>query len=171
MTFFFVMLVHSQPSPYFEAKLLYMKHILLLFAFLVMGATQSHAVVNAKWQKMAQTDESLQNLPPELLEMGLATFLSITPKEYKVRTGDRLGLMNSIKLKFAQKRVKKALMASDDGISEGVYILLAILGLAWIAMGVKDDWKGDTWVINLILSFLCWLPGLIHALVKKSDYF
>ena len=172
MTFFHYPLVETAASPYFEGKqAVYMKHVLLLFAFLVFGSTQSHAVINAKWQKMAQTDESLQNLPPELLEMGLATFLSITPKEYKARTGEKLGLVNSVKLKFAQKRVKKTLMANEADISEGVYILLAILGLGWLAMGLIDDWQGDTWIINLILSVLCWLPGLIHALVKKKDYF
>jgi uncharacterized membrane protein YqaE (UPF0057 family) len=34
-----------------------------------------------------------------------------------------------------------------------------------------DDWTGNTWVVNLILSFLCWLPGFIHALIKMKDYY
>ncbi|MDX1683647.1 MAG: YqaE/Pmp3 family membrane protein [Saprospiraceae bacterium] len=148
-----------------------MKHVLLLFSFLIFSATSSYAVVHVKWQQMVDHDERLQELPPEVFEEGLATFLSITPRDFKEKTGERLGIVNSIKLKMAQKYVKANLDSGDADISEGVYILLAILGLAWIAMGLMDDWSGNNWIINLILSFLCWLPGLIHALVKKSEYY
>ncbi|MBU6343136.1 MAG: YqaE/Pmp3 family membrane protein [Bacteroidetes bacterium] len=61
--------------------------------------------------------------------------------------------------------------AAGDGITKGLYILLAILGLAWIAMGVKSDWSGNDWIVNLILTVLCWLPGFIHALVKMKEYY
>lgn len=85
-------------------------------------------------------------------------------------TGERLGFKNTLKLKAAQKFLKKE-MKKDDGITKGLYILLAILGLAWIAMGVKSDWSGSDWIVNLILTLLCWLPGFIHALVKMKDYY
>ncbi|RXK58593.1 YqaE/Pmp3 family membrane protein [Lacibacter luteus] len=54
---------------------------------------------------------------------------------------------------------------------KGLYIVLAIFGLAWIAMGVMDNWSGSTWIINLVLTFLFWLPGLIHALVVMKNYY
>ncbi|MBK9337016.1 MAG: YqaE/Pmp3 family membrane protein [Lewinellaceae bacterium] len=38
-------------------------------------------------------------------------------------------------------------------------------------MGVKSDWEGSDWIVNLILVVLCWLPGLIHALIKMKDYY
>jgi len=148
-----------------------MKKILLLLAFIVAGSSSSFAVINMKWQQMAQNDAKLQQLPPEMLQMGLANFLTITPQQYKAKTGKRLGIFKSVKLKMAQKYVKNNLMGDDSGITSGIYILLAILGLGWVAMGILDDWSGQNWVVNLILSFLCWLPGLIHALVKKSEYF
>lgn len=148
-----------------------MKHFFLLAALVLGFSTNSHAVINMKWQKMAQTDENLQSLPPEALQMGLANFMTLTPKKYKEMTGERLGLVKSVKLKMAQKYVKKNLMSDDAGISSGLYILLAILGLAWVAMGIMDDWEGSNWIINLILVWLCWLPGLIHALAKRSEYY
>lgn len=148
-----------------------MKKILLLLAFIVAGSSSSFAVINMKWQQMAQNDAKLQQLPPEMLQMGLANFLTITPQEYKAQTGKKLGVIKSIKLKMAQKYVKKNLMGDDSGITSGLYILLAILGLGWVAMGILDDFGGSNWIVNLILTALCWLPGLIHALAKKSDYF
>lgn len=148
-----------------------MKHFFLLAALVLGISTNSHAVINMKWQKMAQTDENLQSLPPEALQMGLANFMTLTPKKYKEMTGERLGLVKSVKLKMAQKYVKKNLMSDDAGISSGLYILLAILGLGWVAMGIMDDWSGNNWIINLILVWLCWLPGLIHALAKRSEYY
>lgn len=113
----------------------------------------------------------VQALTPQMLQMGVEEFLALTPAKYREITGERLGLKNTMKLKAAQKFLKKELKKGDDGITKGLYILLAILGLAWIAMGVKSDWNGSDWIVNLILTLLCWLPGFIHALVKMKDYY
>lgn len=113
----------------------------------------------------------VQALTPQMLQMHVEEFLTLTPAKYREMTGERLGLKNTMKLKAAQKFLKKELKKGDDGITKGLYILLAILGLAWIAMGVKSDWSGSDWIVNLILTILCWLPGFIHALVKMKDYY
>jgi len=151
-----------------------MKKVILLALMLFVGF-QSQAVVdiNQNWVNQFQGEpEVAKTLTPEMVEMQLQEFLSLTPKKYRKMTGKRLGLKKSIQLKAAQKVVKKKLRkAGDSGISSGLYVLLAILGLAWVAMGVMDDWSGNNWVVNLILTVLCWLPGVIHALAKKKDYY
>ena len=122
----------------------------------------------------AQFEEALQANDLVLEDMSIDQFMALTPSKYKEMTGKKLGLKNAVKLKAAQKKIKKHMKKNGDDaadISEGVYILLAILGLAWIAMGLMDDWSGSDWIVNLILTVLCWLPGLIHALVKKSKYY
>jgi uncharacterized membrane protein YqaE (UPF0057 family) len=106
-----------------------------------------------------------------IFKSNLQAFVKITPKEYQKLTGKELSFKEVVKLKAAQKAVKAELKKEDDGLTKGLYVLLAILGLAWIAMGVKDDWKGNAWVVNLLLTVLCWLPGFIHALVKMKDYY
>jgi uncharacterized membrane protein YqaE (UPF0057 family) len=123
-----------------------------------------------------QTAQEINSIDPQLMQMGMEKFLSLTPADYKAMTGKRLGVKNSIALKVAQHQLKQNLNPvsgadGDSGIDKSVYILLAILGLAWIAMGLNDDWSGSDWVVNLILTFLCWLPGLIHALVKMKKYY
>lgn len=106
-----------------------------------------------------------------LIKANAEAFLKITPKDYQKMTGHKLTLKETLKLKAAQKAVKSQMNKGGEGMTKGVYILLAILGLAWIAMGVKDDWSGNNWWVNLILTFLCWIPGLIHALVKMKEYY
>ena len=107
----------------------------------------------------------------KLLRSNMEAFIKLTPKKYEELTGKQLTFKEVVKLKAAQKAVKAEMKKEDDGLTKGVYILLAILGLAWIAMGVKDDWKGNSWVVNLLLTVLCWLPGFVHALVKMKDYY
>lgn len=120
----------------------------------------------------ASTAPEVQALSPEMLRLTVDEFVNLTPSRYKEITGERLGLKNTVKLKAAQKQLKKEMRKDGgDGITKGLYILLAILGLAWIAMGVKSDWNGSDWIVNLLLSVLCWLPGLIHALIKMKDYY
>ncbi|MCB0847727.1 MAG: hypothetical protein KDE26_30955, partial [Bacteroidetes bacterium] len=92
------------------------------------------------------------------------------PKKYKEITGEKLGVQNTLKLKAAQKMLKKQ-QKKDSDISKGVYILLAILGLGFLAIGLLDDWEGNEWIIALVLAILCWIPGVIYALVKMKDYY
>lgn len=142
---------------------------LLLLALILVSQLNLNAVVGVQdWTTQFQNSE-VQALTPDMTQMGLDQFMDLTPKKYREMTGKRLGLKKSIQLKAAQKAIKKATNKSD--ISSGLYVLLAILGLGWVAMGVMDDWSGNDWIVNLILTALCWLPGVIHALVKKKNYY
>jgi uncharacterized membrane protein YqaE (UPF0057 family) len=147
---------------------------LLLF---VVGLRAEVSLKGVPVSNFAESTE-ISAIDPALMDMGLEQFLDLTPAKFKAMTGKKMGVKNAMALKVAQKRVKKDLKkngymgAADTGdISKGVYILLAILGLAWVAMGIFSDWSGSDWLVNLLLTVLCWLPGLIHALVKMDDYY
>ena len=104
--------------------------------------------------------------------LDLDAFLDLTPKKYRALTGERLGVKGALALKAAQKHVKKNLKRGRDAdIPQGLYVLMSIFFLGWLAMGLMDDFEGNNWWVNLILTILCWLPGLIHALVKMKDYY
>jgi uncharacterized membrane protein YqaE (UPF0057 family) len=105
----------------------------------------------------------------KLIGGNLETFKKMTPKQFEKMTGKKLTLKETLKLKAAQKMLKKR--NSDADIPQGLYIVLSIFGLGWLAMGLMDDWSGNNWIVNLILVILCWLPGVIHALVKMNDYY
>lgn len=139
--------------------------LVLVFFSLSSFATTKESISNS-FSHLAEVKE----LPSNVQKLNLKEFLSLTPEKYKEMTGQKLGVVNSMKLKAAQKVVKDY-TANGAPMEKSIYILLAIFGLAWIAMGLADDWKGSDWVVNLILTLLCWLPGLIHALVKMKKYY
>jgi uncharacterized membrane protein YqaE (UPF0057 family) len=159
-----------------------MKQIFLSTLTLFFCTNFSFAEVNPATAPVAQWSQSdeVAALSPELAQMTMDKFLKLTPAEYKKATGEKLGIKKSIQLKLAQKALKREMknnaelrsgLTGGDGITKSLYILLAILGLGWVAMGVKDDWEGSDWIVNLLLTCLCWLPGLIHALVKMKNYY
>lgn len=156
-----------------------MKHLILSFVcvFFVLTVANAENTVSLPTLANCSSTGDINAIDPELAKIGMDKFLELTPAKYKEITGKRLGLKNSLALKAAQAKVKHEMKsasfnpAGGDGITKGLYILLAIFGLAWIAMGVKSDWSGSDWIVNLILTLLCWLPGFIHALVKMKNYY
>jgi len=95
---------------------------------------------------------------------------NITPNDIQKLTGKKLSLKEVIKLKAAQKLLKSKKGPGGEGYSKGIFILLALLGWSWLLMGIQDDFSGSTWLVNLLLTVLCWLPGFIHSLVHMKDY-
>ena len=139
--------------------------------FLLTGNTKAETTVSLNDMNSAT---AVKEIDPNLVKMGTEKFLDLTPAKYREMTGQRLGIKNAVALKAAQIKVKNELgdmQNSDPDIDKNVYILLAIFGLAWIAMGLFSDWSGSDWIVNLLLTMLCWLPGLIHALTKMKDYY
>ena len=147
-----------------------MKRILTTLAVLLFFVSSTFAVVKTNWAEQFKSQPEIQTLSADMASLTVDQFLNLTPKKYKEMTGEKLGLKKTLQLKAAQKFVKKELKAEPQ-FEKGLYILLAILGLAWVAMGVMDDWSGSDWIVNLILYVLCWLPGLIHALTKMKKYY
>ena len=101
-------------------------------------------------------------------------FLALTPKKVREMTGEKLGIKGALALKVAQKQVRKAQRASSGraaDIPQGLYVVLVIFGWGWLAMGLMDDFEGNNWWLNLILTLLCFIPGLIHGFIKMSDYY
>lgn len=146
------------------------KLTLLVVLGLFVFAQNAQAAIAKITVEQFQHQSAVKGLSPDLLKMDVDQFLTLTPSKYKAMTGKRLGLVNTLKLKAAQKMLKKELKRGGD-ISQGLYIVLAIFGLGFIGIGIMEDWRGSDWVINLLLSLLCWLPGLIHALIKMSSYY
>ncbi len=143
-----------------------MKRLYLLVLVLLFSANAFAVGTSGAMKAKAE----MAKVSPEMAKMAVDEFLALTPAKYKEMTGERLGFKKTLQLKAAQKAVKKQLKKGGD-ITKGVYILLAILGLGWLAMGILSNWNGQDWIINLVLTVLCWLPGLIHAFIKMDDYY
>jgi uncharacterized membrane protein YqaE (UPF0057 family) len=63
------------------------------------------------------------------------------------------------------KQFKQELRESKgNSLDPIVYILLAIF-IPFVAVGLATDWEVKDVVINLLLCFLCGIPGIIHAFI------
>jgi uncharacterized membrane protein YqaE (UPF0057 family) len=80
----------------------------------------------------------------------------ITPKASNSKV-----VASANKTKTSTKMVKKAL--KNDVPIVLLYILCFFI--PFLAVGLATDWDVTAVVINLILSFLFWLPGIIHAII------
>ncbi len=145
-----------------------MKKIFILSFFALMGFYGNAAVKSAVLLNPAGTPE-LTNLDAAFSQMSPESILKLTPKQYRAMTGNKLSVKQVIALKAAQSQLKK--QAAGSGLSKGVYILLAIIGWGFLGIGLLTDFKGNEWWICLLLTVLCWLPGVIYALIKMKNYY
>ncbi|MBL7831353.1 MAG: YqaE/Pmp3 family membrane protein [Saprospiraceae bacterium] len=135
---------------------------------------QANAIVS-----VSKTQETKQLATVDLTpgqNANIQTFLSLTPAKYEQMTGKKMNLVSRYALKVAQKKMSKELMKSESSakgasLPKIAYILLALFGLGFIGIGIVSDWQGNDWWINLLLTFLFWLPGFIHALIVMGKYY
>lgn len=73
------------------------------------------------------------------------------------------------KQNFISRTINK--VKKGDTIPQGLYIVMAIFFLGWLAMGINDDWSGYDWLISLVLYIILWLPGFIFSLIKMGKYY
>ncbi len=155
-----------------------MKQFALFILFALFCSLSASAEINPATAPVASLGNvtDVKAIDPALVNLAVNKFLDLTPREYKNITGKKLGLKNTIALKMAQKKVRHEvkngdITAPDSGISKGLYIVLALIGWGFVGIGLKSDWEGNDWWVNLLLTFLCWLPGFIHALVVMKKYY
>lgn len=108
----------------------------------------------------------LQNITQE-------DFLALTPEKYRQVTGKRLGIVKSMELKWAQKKLRKTMYDETAGgsIPKWLYIVMSIFALGWLAIGIITGFKGNDWWIALLLYFLFIIPGIIYSLVVMKKYY
>ncbi len=152
-----------------------MKQILVLICFTFLFGTSSFAFDKGASVPTVAGQAEMAQFSPEIAKMTVDRFLNLTPSEYKKITGEKLGLKKTVALKMAQHKFKKemkkrGLGGSPDDLDKTLYIVLAIF-IPFVAVGIASDWEGSDWVIALVLSLICWIPGVIYALIKMKNYY
>jgi len=79
------------------------------------------------------------------------------------------GVVSSIeKDVFTQNKNEKN---KEDSSDDDMLILLYVLSvlIPFVAVGIVTDWDLETVLINILLSILCYIPGVIHAFIIIRD--
>lgn len=143
------------------------KFTIALFAVLCSLSSNAAGIISVPVDATDNAKAGVEATIAKTKATNMEAFLALTPEKVKAMTGKKMTFVQKAALKMAQKKAKRA----GGEIPKGLYIVLAIFGLAWIAIGVMDNWSGSTWIVNLLLTFLFWLPGFIHALVVMKNYY
>lgn len=144
-----------------------MRKIIIVLLAVAFSVSSYAGIIYVPANASDNTKAGIEATIAKVKASNMDAFLSLTPEKVKEMTGKKMNFAQKIALKMAQKKAKRA----GGEISKGLYIVLAIFGLAWIAMGIMDDWSGGTWILNLVLTLLFWLPGFIHALIVMKKYY
>ena len=79
------------------------------------------------------------------------------------------GVVSSIeKDVFTQNKNEKN---KEDSSDDDMLILLYVLAvlIPFVAVDIVTDWDLETVLINILLSILCYIPGVIHAFIIIRD--
>ena len=84
-----------------------MKRIFTICLLALFALTSQAAVTPSSLVSDFSGQPEVAGLTPEMSQMGIDQFLSLTPKKYKAMTGEKLSLGQTVKLKAAQKVIKR----------------------------------------------------------------
>ncbi len=153
---------------------------LCLFAF---QAFSSVLLVKEPQTSLAPSAEQMQQMQAVLGTLSSQDLATLSISQVEGLTGHKMNFKEKVAFKIAKMKMKKmkrkmtAEMKSADGIAEApgidkmLYIILSIFVLPFLAVGLATNWEGNDWLWCLLLTFLCWLPGLIYALMKMKKYY
>jgi uncharacterized membrane protein YqaE (UPF0057 family) len=152
---------------------------LCLFALNASSMTVPEPVTPTPFAISAEQGKQLDAV---LANLASQDFSKLTINQVEQLTGKQMTFKEKIAFKVAKMKMKKiqhkatVSMQSSDGlaaptIDKGIYILLAIIGWGFVGIGLASDWSGNEWLYCLLLTFLCWIPGLIYALMKMKNYY
>ena len=152
---------------------------LCLFSF---QAFSSALLVKEPGTPLTLTADQKQQMEDMLSTLSSKDISALSIKEVEAFTHHEMSFKEKVAFKLAKLKVKKMerkmdseMRAADGnagspGIDKGVYIILAIL-IPFLAVGLASNFDGSDWLVCLLLTALCYLPGLIYALVKMKRYY
>lgn len=104
----------------------------------------------------------------ELSGISLEELKTITPQQYTELTGKKLNFAQVAALKYTQHKLKKS--GKDPIEDDKVLIYLLCFFIPPVAVYLLYDIGQEFWV-NVLLTLLCGLPGIIHAFIICSKKF
>ncbi len=155
-----------------------------LIGLLIFGLFSIQAFAVVGYSNGSPYETKVEKGDSELSGVGMEEFMTMTPKKYKETTGKKMGFFAAMKMKIAQKILKKTTnkvnktssevkgkKRASGGLPQIAYILLAVFFLGFVGIGINTGWSGYDWLIALLLYILFWLPGFIFSMIKMMEYY
>lgn len=101
----------------------------------------------------------------DLSTISLGELMDMSIDEVETMIGKKLTLKEKVTLKYAQRQLKKSNKDGDDYDPILIYVLCFFVPP--LAVYLLYDIGNEFWV-NIVLTALCGLPGVIHAFIICS---
>ena len=80
--------------------------------------------------------------------------------------------LNEVEIEPSNQQISPSNTESNSTDDDMLLLLyLCAIFIPFVAVGIATDWDIKKVLINLLLSFLCYIPGLIHAFIVIRDYY
>ena len=80
-------------------------------------------------------------------------------------SSEKVGFFKKLQYQYAtMKMAAKVSKAMSSDVSKGLLIVLCFV-IPWLAVGLATDWDWTIVIYNILWTLLCWIPGVIHALI------
>jgi len=132
-------------------------------------------VEKANTTKKVKTNIPSTHVEPAINVVETNYLSTLTPVKKTSTQSNTFTFKETIKSKAIKNIIKKKGKKSIDKIKstptsddEILYYILAIL-IPFVAVGLVTDWDITKVLICLLLTLLCYIPGLIYALITVKD--
>lgn len=80
--------------------------------------------------------------------------------------------LNEVEIEPSNQQISPSNTESNSTDDDMLLLLyLCAIFIPFVAVGIATDWELDKVLIAVLLSFLCWIPGVIYAFIIIRDYY
>lgn len=80
--------------------------------------------------------------------------------------------LNEVEIEPSNQQISPSNTESNSTDDDMLLLLyLCAIFIPFVAVGIATDWELDKVLIAVLLSFLCWIPGVIYAFITIRDYY
>ena len=80
--------------------------------------------------------------------------------------------LNEVEIEPSNQQISPSNTESNSTDDDMLLLLyLCAIFIPFVAVGISTDWELEKVLIAVLLSFLCWIPGVIYAFIIIRDYY
>jgi len=172
---------HVNASPRFDKNSVHTEEELVEARELLVETEKEEKVLVASQSINASQNETIEFSEELVEEMNVSFFQKFQSENTENVT--KLDLpstaleiepieLNEVEIEPSNQQISPSNTESNSTDDDMLLLLyLCAIFIPFVAVGIATDWELDKVLIAVLLSFLCWIPGVIYAFIIIRDYY
>jgi len=172
---------HVNASPRFDKNSVHTEEELVEARELLVETEKEEKVLVASQSINASQNETIEFSEELVEEMNVSFFQKFQSENTENVT--KLDLpstaleiepieLNEVEIEPSNQQISASNTESNSTDDDMLLLLyLCAIFIPFVAVGIATDWELDKVLIAVLLSFLCWIPGVIYAFIIIRDYY